>query len=531
MGAPSAAPAARVLTFKEGWLWTMLAVASFQVACSFSACAFVFAFHLFCILQLSRVRTNRGAMRLGMGIGPLIYGPKLLFFWTVFGPTAIALWLVLAFWLGLFLVMMRSCRERFGERWAAVAAPILWTGLEYFRSELYYLRFSWLNAGYAFAWSPILPVVKFLGMYGLGFVLMTLASIASGLTARGRRGEEAGLLDRQESPLILEAGAPVSDAARNRPPAQARRVGGRRSERHGSIAGVAGALALFAMLGIVTNLPALRAPSSAPGAEERGDRRILKRPLRIAGIQMEFPGELEVIQSLNKLHRAYPQAQLLVLSEYSFSDGPVPDRVRAWCRTNQIYLAAGAKDELPDGRYYNTIFVIGPKGDIVFQQAKKQPIQFFKDGQPAPVQRLWHSPWGRLGICICYDLSYTRIVDELVRQGAQALIVPTMDVADWGEAQHRLHSRVAPVRAAEHGLQIFRLASSGISQWVDERGVVRASAPFPGEESMLAAELQLVDNASRPLDRFLAPTATALTVLLAAWIAALAVRKTLKNRA
>ena len=147
------------------------------------------------------------------------------------------------------------------------------------------------------------------------------------------------------------------------------------------------------------------------------------------------------------------------------------------------------------------------------------------DGLPAPGQRVWDSPWGRLGICICYDLSYTRVVDELVRQGAQALIVPTMDVADWGEAQHRLHSRVAPVRAAEHGLPIIRLASSGISQWVDERGVVRASAPFPGEESMLAAELRLVEKGSCPIDRVLAPAATALTALVAAWMAALAAKK------
>ncbi len=464
MDAPPAAAAPRTLTFKEGSLWAALAVASFQLAYAFSACAFLMALHLFCLLQLSRVRTSRAAMRLGMGIGPLIYGPKLLFFWTVFGPTAIALWLVLAFWLGLFLVLMRSCRERFGERWAAAAAPVLWTGLEYFRGELYYLRFSWLNAGYAFAWSPALPMLKFLGMYGVGFVLMALAAGVS----VPRRQQAVGI-----------------------------------------------GIALLLALGVLTNLP--------DAAETRPT--LAAKTLRVAGMQLEFPGELEVLQALNKLHRAHPLAELLVLSEYTFSDGPVPDRVRAWCRTNKLFLAAGGKDELPDGRYYNTIFVVGPSGDIVFQQAKRQPIQFFKDGLPAPAQRVWDSPWGRLGICICYDLSYTRVVDELVRQGAQALIVPTMDVADWGEAQHRLHSRVAPVRAAEHGLQIFRLASSGISQWVDDRGAVRAAAPFPGEESMLAAELRLVDKGSRPLDRLVAPAATALTALFAAWMAALAAKK------
>src|SRR4029077_6618928 len=115
------------------------------------------------------------------------------------------------------------------------------------------------------------------------------------------------------------------------------------------------------------------------------------------------------------------------------------------------------------------------------RQVKAVPIQFFKDGLPATEQKLWDSPWGKLGICVCYDLSYSRVTDNLIRLGAQALIVPTMDVVDWGEGQHELHARVAPVRAAEYGLPIFRLASSGISQAVDRTGNVLAKAPCPGD--------------------------------------------------
>ena len=95
------------------------------------------------------------------------------------------------------------------------------------------------------------------------------------------------------------------------------------------------------------------------------------------------------------------------------------------------------------------------------------PIQFFKDGLPAREQRLWDSPWGKIGLCICYDLSYARVTDRLVRLGAQAMIVPTMDVVDWGQREHELHARVAPIRSAEYGIPIFRVASSGISQWTD----------------------------------------------------------------
>ena len=144
------------------------------------------------------------------------------------------------------------------------------------------------------------------------------------------------------------------------------------------------------------------------------------------------------------------------------------------------------------------------------------PIQFFHDGLPATEQRLWNSPWGKIGICVCYDLSYTRVTDELVRQGAQMLIVPTMDVEYWGRHQHELHSRVAPVRAAEYGIPIFRLCSSGISQAVTGAGVVIAQRPMPGTGSFIAAELHLPARGWLPLYRYLAPICVGITSVILA---------------
>ena len=141
---------------------------------------------------------------------------------------------------------------------------------------------------------------------------------------------------------------------------------------------------------------------------------------------------------------AHPDAELFVLSEYTF-DGPVTTNVLNWCRMNGKHLVVGGKDPVGDD-FYNTAFVVGPSGEILFKQVKAVPIQFFADGLPALEQKIWDSPWGKLGILTCYDLSYTRVVDELVRQGAQALINPTMDMMEWGEYQHALHSRVPPVR-------------------------------------------------------------------------------------
>src|ERR1039458_9316874 len=117
-------------------------------------------------------------------------------------------------------------------------------------------------------------------------------------------------------------------------------------------------------------------------------------------------------------------------------------------------------------------------------------------------------------MAICYDASYSRVTDELIRQGAQALIFPTMDIADWGAAQHLLHGRIAPMRAAEYAVPVFRVCSSGISQFVDVTGRVLSSAPFPGEGAMLAAEMALPERGRMPPDRWLARLSAGVVAML-----------------
>ena len=245
---------------------------------------------------------------------------------------------------------------------------------------------------------------------------------------------------------------------------------------------------------------------------------------------MEFPSYDRLLTNLDALVARYPDAQLLVVSEYT-CDGPIPAKVKTWCREHGRYLVIGGEDPAPggNGAYYNTAFVVSPNGEIVFKQAKSVPIQFFADGLPAPGQEVWDSPWGKLGICICYDLSYRRVTDRLVRLGARALIVPTMDVERWGRREHELHERVAPVRAAEYGIPIFRVASSGISQAVDNEGREIATAPFLGDEATLSAVLYPA-RGSVPLDAWLGPAAVVVTAGCIVWLLVEAARRRWPSR-
>jgi apolipoprotein N-acyltransferase len=74
-----------------------------------------------------------------------------------------------------------------------------------------------------------------------------------------------------------------------------------------------------------------------------------------------------------------------------------------------------------------------------------------------------------------------------------------------GEASASAVAAIAPTRAAEYGIPIFRLASSGISQAITADGATIATAHFPGYDATISARLQPAAATSRPLDRYFAP--------------------------
>jgi apolipoprotein N-acyltransferase len=436
------------LDWSKSLVWMLSAVICFHLAYTplqHPAFGLFILGYAICLTQLTHQKTVRRAFYFGLATGFLCIAPHLICFWRIFSVGAVALWYVLAFWIALFTATVCACIRRWGRVKAMWLVPFIWTGLEYFRSELYYLKFSWMNVGY------ILPVGDHsLGIYGVGFLVFALCTFCI----------YASLLKISWWDTLM--------------------------------------IILLLICGCVLLLLTLAQTRSHPRRTNN------EPPLSIAGVQMEFPPEGILPTALNNALKKNPDAQIFVLSEYTLF-GPVPESLKTWCREHSRYLVVGGEEPVGTNNYYDTAFVIGTNGDIVFKQAKSVPIQLMRDGLPAKKQELWNSPWGKIGFCVCYDLSYTRVTDELVRQGAQLLIVPTMDVTEWGRREHELHALVAPTRAAEYGIPIFRLASSGISQAVAGGGYVTAQAPFPGSGEILSASLRLPMRGSLPIDRLLAP--------------------------
>ena len=157
-------------------------------------------------------------------------------------------------------------------------------------------------------------------------------------------------------------------------------------------------------------------------------------------------------------------------------------------------------------RIFNSVLLVGPSGSearydkrhlvpwgeyvpladlLPFMTSVARGIGDFEEGERASLVK-WRG-W-RLGVAICFEITFPSEVAELVRAGAEVLVTVTND-AWYGEssAPHQ-HFRAARFRAAESRRPLLRAAITGISAVIDPDGSVRSRLGV-GEEGILVASV------------------------------------------
>ena len=425
----------------QSFYWALGGVIAFHLASSLPLFAPLMVVFFFCLIKASQVGCGRRNFYLGLAIGMGIYSWHLRFFTNIFSGAALILWLVLALWIGMFMMLASHYQRRRSTRWQIVQLTCAWMSLEYLRGELYFLKFTWATPGLAFSTLSGSKLLGVMGVYGIGGICVAIASMS--------------LLFSKKHQFFWLTGAMI-------------------------------------VMGFIANDCFSKEKTSQESTAQ----------IQIGGLHLENPGSPSGLKKLDQYMADHPDTDLIVLAEYSFFGLP-PKSLLDWCRSQGIHMIAGGTQPLENDTYFNTAFVISPAGKVIFKQVKSVPIQFFNDGLPALDQEIWQSPWGPVGICICYDLSYSRVTDVLIQKGARIILVPTLDELHWGESQHNLHARIAPIRAAEYQVPIVRIGACGISQAVNSNGLTVASTQFPGREATLHAELQLSNSSRKPWDRYL----------------------------
>jgi apolipoprotein N-acyltransferase len=110
-------------------------------------------------------------------VGGLVYGAvfvEMLLWWLfgLFGWAAAVLHLILASFYALIFAGAQAATARWGRHALLWAAPLFWVGAEFFRSECWWLKFSWFGLGYSqHANVAFLQSASVVGVYGLSLAI------------------------------------------------------------------------------------------------------------------------------------------------------------------------------------------------------------------------------------------------------------------------------------------------------------------------------------------------------------------------
>ena len=148
---------------------------------------------------------------------------------------------------------------------------------------------------------------------------------------------------------------------------------------------------------------------------------------------------------------------------------PVLAALRAFAGERRVWMLVGSVAvDGSDGRFVNRGYLLDPRGAI---GARYDKIHLF-DVDLSPHQRYRESavvapgaeavvaetPWGRLGLTICYDLRFPALYRALAQAGAEILAVPSAFTKVTGEAHWHVLNRA---RAIENGAVVVAPCAAG----------------------------------------------------------------------
>ena len=150
---------------------------------------------------------------------------------------------------------------------------------------------------------------------------------------------------------------------------------------------------------------------------------------------------------------------LLVPPAAPESRHPVLDALRSFSRDNRVWTLIGSiAVDGPGDRLVNRGYVIDDRGEIRARYDKiflfdvdLSPTQQYRESAvvaPGAHAVLVDTPWGRLGMTICYDLRFPQLYRTLAQAGAEILAVPAAFTKVTGEAHWHVLNRA---RAIENG--------------------------------------------------------------------------------
>jgi apolipoprotein N-acyltransferase len=407
-------------------------------------------------------------------------------------PVGIAVMLLLSAYLALYVALFAAGVVYFQGRGVSpiLAAPLLWTSLEYARSHLL-TGFPWENLGYSqYLFAPLIQVADITGVFGLSFVIVFINVV---------------IYD------VLQAWRSRKDRKR-----RIRRI------KAGLITACLLMLILFGY-GIFRLQDVGKSLSQAP-------------PMPVSLIQ----GNID--QSV-KWHPAFQEETIRIYTALSRQAAPTGNGLIVWPETATPFffqdqdemtrdvtslpirtgnwLLFGGPSYQRDGKglaLLNSAFLLSPEGRIAGRYDKVHLVPY---GEYVPLRRFFpfinklvagigdfrsgpgYEPLTmqtagvpqKLGVMICYEGILPEAGRMYRKQGAGLLVNITNDAWFGSTSAPYQHLSMTAFRSVENRLYLIRAANTGISAIIDPAGRIKASSAL-FEKATITGTVRFMDRST-----------------------------------
>ena len=432
----------------------------------------------------------------------LIYWIILLYpFANIFLTTFACLLLAgyLAVYVGVFSALLSGLPWQSGLPFI-FTVPAIWIGLEWVRSW-FLTGFPWGSMGYT-QWNnlPAIQIASITGVHGVSFIVVLLnATIADVLRTylawKNQPNDQTTSSKTSQKKSVSRFTFHVS-----------RFVFSHLIPIVVVIACLAyGAHVLSKPVDTTSNIKFALVPGNVPQIE-KWDR-------------AHWPQIFERYMNLVKAADA-EEADLIILPEtalrgeiFLFEGNVYLQKLEQILADQQIYLLTGVADYTTKPKIYNSVFLLSPTGKKLGSYSKIHLVPFgeyvpitrhlpnfiqlpsgFESGKSIDLFPIPHTENDQMGVVICFESVFPDLFRKFVKKGASVMGILTNDAWFEGTAAPEQHLAMAPLRAVENRVAVFRCANGGISCIIDALGRTITTPILPSDTQNFLIERVPLSN-------------------------------------
>ena len=436
----------------------------------------------------------------------LVYWIALLYpFANIFLTTFACLLLAgyLALYFGVFSMLLHGLPWKSGLPFIFIV-PTIWIGLEWVRSW-FLTGFPWGSMGYT-QWNnlPAIQIASFTGVHGVSFIVVLLNATITDILRP--------YLARKNQPNDLE----TSDAT------SAKKSLSRFTHHASRIIPIAIVIACLVYGGQMLSKP----------IDTTSDVKIALVPGNVPQIEKwdraYWPQIFERYMNLIKAADA-EEPDLIILPEtalrgeiFVLAGNVYLPKLKRLLADQQIYLLTGLADYTAAPKIYNSVYLLSPTGEKFGSYSKMHLVPFgeyvpitrhlpnfiqlssgFEPGKSIDLFSIPHTENSQMGVVICFESVFPDLFRKFVKKGASVMGILTNDAWFDGTAAPEQHLAMAPLRAVENRIAVFRCANGGISCIIDALGRTTTTPILASDtENFLIERIPLIDHGETIYTRY-----------------------------